>query len=471
MIQYFPNGVSIPQTCFTSIPTSWQLNSFPMVRSKPNVTKNDTFTTNQTLLPTNIMLTYGQFSPAVVFNITLSNNPSVQTSTSLTAFALAATDSAPTPPATRKLINVSTFDTQFQTPLIATTSTSFGIIFNNWTIPNILTSYTAANYLIYMPYGNYANPPATIYNSTSLSSAADYYQSINNYFVATVPYGQWLNYNIDLANTNASTYTFQIYQGGGYGAIGYTMVIQLLTSATTLTQVQSYKIQTVPFQLPLENGMQYRFLFYSPQQQLLYTSALAIWPNPITIYLPSSVNVTPFYNPHPIVNCTWNPTPVNFITLDCAGRDTQNFVKSWSVYTYNVSSILAFKTLVNVTNATGASFNSINVFPYINAYYDTQVVAHVGNLTDPSIIAYETHSPSTTQPIIPAAAGGGILAIFMFLAMVFSGAETKSVMLAMSALAVFVLSAINAFPISVIAAWGYFVFVGALIFMFETDRL
>jgi len=394
LIQYFP--IAINPLSWISSPQSYFINT---VSNSPN--GYTIISSGTTTLNLNVKAVY----PFTTFNLT-QNTGLTTNSFSLNAFVYSTTSSGFT---TRKLFNISTFDQQFFTPLIATTTYSFSAFFNGYNIPLNTITVTANNFQIFMPSGNFMNPTILVTNQSALSTAPSHFNMINNFLNALVSNTIYQNYKMYLANNNASLYAFQIYQGGsGYGCIGCTMVIQTGPSSSTAFQVESYLITAVPFALPLQNGQQYKFLFYDTSGNLIFTSPFSIWSNPIQIFLPSSTNAPPSFTPSINATCSAHKIPTNYIL--CTGIDKHNTVINWNITIRQINNLVSSPIVYN-TVIPGTSFTLNWTVLNGSKNYVLHIGAKTGSQTNSSIsvLSFQWIGTTPTKTV----AGSDILAIIL----------------------------------------------------------
>jgi hypothetical protein len=424
VIQYFPNCASVPS--FSVIPTKVHIQSDNPLNSYGNGnfvigTNNiDVWSNaNLTLIP-KITLTYSFTS----FTANCVNNPLGCTPISQTPLAFLAGRTTPLSPVTRDLFNITTYDQQFQTPLNAVTTASFQWTFNNYTGSNSVllatnissfgTGFASMN-TVWIPNSLWTNPPILINNLSTLSTAGLHFPTINNFFSNDINHGTWPTYPIYLANNaNGSLYTFYVYQCNGYAPTGAYMWSYEGSGAAS-TAVQKYKISAIPFSLPLQNGQQYSFQFWTAGQSLIFTQPASVNPLTITIYLPcAKTNVT---NPAPVINATCLSNTISN-TVTCRGIDTQNYVDLWSIHITYHPNIISTATLAsNIIQ--GSSFVWTYELPNHSTVFYASINATVGRNIDP-LFSVMTNFPLFTlgysiNPTQSYDAIFGILLFFIFI--------------------------------------------------------
>lgn len=471
VVQYLPNQVIITAGSFTAIPKKWRIFSSPTSATQfNNSPTTDQFQSNALIIPVNVELTYG----FTVFNITLTNNPLVQTTITQNSLQFMATNAGTTNIIGRKILNVSTYDQGSFLPLLTNNTSTFTWAMNNYTGQANFQFSNANQFNVYMSQSNYMNPPIVITNSSLLSSNPSYFKEVNNFCPISLNNGQFSNWKSYLAGAAGQIYTFQIYQGAGFAPVGAYMVVQSPNPSNgLLSQVQIYKITANPFADPLIPSQEYKFTFYnSGCSTLLYSSALTTWISPISITIPLNITIPAFPTTSAIASCstTFN-TPANVYDTLCIGSDITNKTKGWKIDVVNATSILNVTFLLNQTNKTGSSFSffyALNRLPgtkYKFLIYATGFPP--GAVTQ--ILDYIP--PQSNLPVKPLAQGGGIIVIFLLMAFVFFGADDPALAAVMLVFGIFLASAVYLIDISSIVFYAIAAVVVILAFLYETDRI
>ena len=356
-IQYFPNCAVAP--AFMATPTSWGIKSDVLANNHANsiVAGNNIdqwSNANLTFLP-QVILSYGQFSPAIVFTANAVNNPILQTPISQLPFNIISSNVVPSSPYTRVILVANIYDQKTQTALSANTQVIHSWSFNNYTGLNS-TFFNGTTFNGYIGLSNYQNPTFTdLYLSTS-SSAANHAPAVNNFCGESLANGNYRTIGIyPIANASGSYYTFNIYSG--FGQTPLTDFIQVLygLSSSTAILVQQFQINQIPFQLPLLIGGEYGFRIVNANCQTVYSSNFTQWTSPITLQLPNNLNAPQIQLANPISSCTMVFTMATGNVASCTGSDNLNFVTEWEITIYNSSSLQYYATL-NSINITGSAF-------------------------------------------------------------------------------------------------------------------
>ena len=436
-IQYFPNCAVFPyeSNVFTVKPLSWSIKSDMLVLQHSNFTGAVANTeqwsnANITFTPTYSM---SYPSPFGSYTVNLIDNPSLQQTLTQTAFKFYTQNTVPASPYTRKITNVSTYDQQLFTALYTNDTNLISLLMNNYTIPqNSSKVVNSIAYNTYIALSDYQNPAIYFYNSTILSSTKNHYSTVNNYCPITLTNGNFATYKPYLANLNASLYTFDIYQGSGYGATNYTMVVETGASPSSAIEVQSYKINQVPFALPLQNGQEYRFLFYNKNCTLVYTSPFSIWPQTITLYLPSNQSLGPFSYSLANAYCnTYHNSKIEYVI--CNGQDPTGLTSSWDV---NITqpSVLSIIPVANYSFASSSFMlnwtvpNSMKLYT-INIYYNNAKTP-----LDPLVVSYPVNPKSSFTTV----ESYGLMSLFFFLVMVIAAFSDIRAAIVMGLLSIFI---------------------------------
>ena len=419
-IQDFINCAIFPYAgnVFTVKPQSISIKSDNPYNQYGNTSSVVPFSNANQTFNTVIMLTYP--SPFGSFTLNALNNPLMQTSITQTALTWTLSNTTPSTPNTREVANLSAWDQQFYTLIPTDTENpqmtmGFTALLNGYVANPSSALFSGNNPVqLYMPLSNYRNPTIFLTNISVAASAANHYATIDNFMPATLNSLTSATYRLYLANTNASLYTFQIYQGSGYGAYNYTMLVQEGTSPSSAITVQTYKITAVPFALPLQNGEQYRFLFYNLNGSLEYTSALSIWPQTITIYLPNNSTAPAINVPALNANCIIGTNSISGAEWVLTNfQDTKSIITSWNI-SLQQQSIMGSQTLVSNIILSSSGAVNFTLPNSTKAYYivDTAIWGQSKTVViSCAVNQYVQKIPTASY---------GLMAFFLFLVMVFS---------------------------------------------------
>lgn len=459
-IQYFPMKATLCPNPFPAKPHTWRIFSSPSQFTQFNTTSNTIgFVSNVLTYPVNIELTY--LNGLGTFNITLANNPTITSPITFNGFQFNTISSGLI---TRKIINETSFDQSTFTKVASDASVSFVALFNNFTLSSgPITAMSSNNFQIYMPASNFQNPSIFVSNTTVLSqNTSAYFREVNNYCPATIINGNFVNWNPYLVPLSAGQlYEFSIFQGAGFGALNFYMIVQGVNTSGVLTQVQSYRIAANPFGDPLIPGAQYKFLFDSPGcGSQVFASALSTWISPIQITIPLNISIPSFPVLSTNVSCSVTNTIAN-----CAGNNPQNFVYKWQVVGRNITSILGTGKIFNQTNITGASFAwshsiagiaSPNICVY--AYWGTT------NTVRQQVYCFNPRQNTHAAPI---EAGLGLIAIFLITTFVMFGKGDPKLTLIMTLVGLFLGAATAIIPIPPLVFYGLAAVILILAWLFE----
>lgn len=468
VIQYDANLANFSKGSFTALPSSWQIWSSPLTATMANTILGDQFQSGSLTIPVNVQLTYS----FTKFNISLPNNPAVQTTITQNAMQFIATNSAPSNIITRKILNISTYSEGNFQSISANTTVSFAALYNNYTISGSV-NFNANQFYVYMPLSNYQNPNIFVSNMVTTSKASNFFQAINNYCPSTIANGAVQQYKPYLVDAGGQLYTFQVYQGSGFTPIGYYMLVQESNGASS-PQVQSYQIESSPFGLPLEVGIQYKFLFENPScTSVVYQTPLSVWVSPISITIPQNNTIPAVQTIDANATCSESFNAVAGVnSVTCTGVDPHNFVTSWTIKLFNVTSVLNSSALLNETNISGSSFTWTHTLPNNNIIYHVQVIGNdAGGTNRYSQIILSWLSNLVTAPINPFAVTGAVIAVFAFFTLIFLGGTNKSMLIIFGVMILFILSTLNIIPMSAPSFFGILFAALILLFIFETDRL
>ena len=397
VIQYFPNCAVFPfaSNVFTVKPTVWKILSDAVGNQHSNGTAlaNDMeqfSNANQTIsLANNVVLTYGQFTPAIAFAINAVNNPSVQSSIAQTQFKFFAQNTHPSSPYTREIGTFNAFSLisgALLSNAINVTVTQTDLL-NNYTISNVSTVQSANNFQLYMPASNYVTPSITQSQLSAVLTKKNFFATLNNYCSATITGSSYRNFNIYVPDTtNASLYTFSVYSGFQTGAIGDFIKLMYGNTNASAIAVQQYQIQNNPFALALINGAAYSFRLYNSKCALVYATNYSIWTSPININIPVNTSVPKLSIPNATAKCSLTFNAVNaFSTLACTGSDTTNLVDAWKIKVINASGIGGWNT-ITTNSISGTSGFSWTYSPVSNvSSILVQVTAYISGYQGASI--------------------------------------------------------------------------------------
>lgn len=471
-IQYSPNCAQFPyaSNVFTVNPVNTIIKSDVLGNQHKNSGSILPFSNANLTFNTVITLTYA--APFGSFTLNMPDNPSVQTSVTQTQFKFAmslwscsgqpspcsttSSDAnfanailiAPNAPYTREINNISGYDEQFRTPLFTNFTVTATYLFNNYTISNT-TSATGNNVKLYMPLSGYSNPPITqVYPSVVGASAtsASHYDAVNTYCPAAIPSGTYRNFPIYSVNANGSLYTFTAYSGYAPTPSGTFMEVIGGISNASAIYMQSFKLNSNPYSVPLQNGHSYAFKFFNCTQTV-YQTNFSVWGNPITLYLPQNTVINKYLIPAPNATCTAQPYGPNTLQIVCNGSDGLDFTNAWKIKLYNVTTPLSSYLISNaLLMGTGFTWDYA---PISNkSQYQVIVVAEVGNVIDPQ---YTALSWFYTPPnlLLPEIAANGWIAVLMILSAIAIGSRSPAMCILFELVVLFMLPALNILPIPV----------------------
>ena len=413
-IQYLPCLAETPT--WNAKPSSWSIipaNEPLSNQHTANTTAGAQFDSpNQQVSFANaIKLSY----PFTSFYLNLTANPLVANAITALAYNPKNATSTPPAPTTRLLYSIFSYNEQSKIPLNTITILTASMFMNNYTVPLSVTTPSSNAIHIYIPESNYQNPSILLLNQTATTTAVGFLPKINNLFnVVEQTSPQVLD--IYLASTsNASAYAMTVYACNNY-AYNYFLQIQNGPNGAQF-QSQQYKMAQIPFSVPLLNGYPYQFLVYSASGKLVYTSAVASWVSPITLYAPcaTAVNVTPIV--YPIINatCTWANYPINQLNVTCTGRGTSVSIKNWTILWQNQTSLISTQTL-GVTSINSPTFSANFLFPSNHTQWLVKMTAFYGDPNNQTFLQTINPVPSPILPVDLALVAIGFILVAVVLA-------------------------------------------------------
>ena len=420
ILQFNPNCAVFPfgTNTFTAKPLSWAITSDNPANQHSNFTASqynlEQFSNANYTFNDIVKLTYP--SPFGTFTANVVNNP-LMTNTITAAIHYASKNATSTPaaPTTRLLYSLLSYNEQSKLPINTITILTASMFMNNYTIHLSVTtpSYNAIN--VYIPQSNYQNPSILLSNQTATTSASGFLPKINNLFNIIESSSPSI-LDIYLATTqNASAYAMTVYACNNY-AYNYFVQVQNGPSGAQF-QSQQYKMAQIPFSLPLLNGYPYQFLIYSQAGKLVYSSAIASWVSPITLYAPctTAVNVTPIVYPLINATCTWANYPVNQLNVTCTGRGTSVLIKNWTILWQNQTSLISVQTL-GTTHINSPTFSANFLFPSNQTQWLVKMTAFYGDPTNQTFLQNINPVPSPILPVDLALVAIGFLLVAVVLA-------------------------------------------------------
>lgn len=359
VIRYFPNCAQPPG--WNAKPTSWQMQSDVIGNNHTNTTGATNIdqwsNANLTFTP-NLRLIYGQFSPAISFIANIINNPVLPTTITQGAFNVITANAVPPAPTTRQILSIVTENEQTLAKMNTSTSVSFSLLFNNYTV-NSQSSIMGANaFGTYINTGGYQNPSFYVSTLITSSTNSSYFPAQNNFcpgFInSTVPTRNLYIYLVSYAVGQATTVDLQSNYGGANN--GDYLQVLAGVNPTYATVVQQVLISTQNFIMPLIIGNSYSAIILNANCQNVYQTPAATQTNPWNI------NIVPTLPPPltvPQVNASCS-LAYNALyganTVTCTGYDNENLVDQWNISIYNSTGFLGLHLVTsNVIN--GGSFS------------------------------------------------------------------------------------------------------------------
>ena len=464
IIQYYENPAYCPT--WTVPPVSWSIQSDNPSNQRSNQSNQclDLWSNLNVTFKPKVSLTYNGFSP---FTANLLNNPLMTNSITQDKFLLVGSNApiaSQTAPYTRILINWSSSNQYNLKPQNTLNTYISTFLINNYTFTANTTFNSTPHANIYIPQSNFQNPSAFLSNQSSLTTATNFYKGAGNYCPSTIGYGSKEYISPYLVDANGSINEFEIYQNSQYLPPGYYIIVEEATGSGAI-QVQSYQMQAIPFGLPLENGVPYKFVIKTPGcTAIAYTSALSIWTSPISLTIPNIVNITPAYN-YTFTSACGTYMNGNQLTLRCNGTSTNQGVRQWTVDIYNASGLLGFLQLLNQTNFSSTSFTFAYPLTLKNITYAAKVYAATGKATDPIQLSSTWVSSNTIANFMDA--GGAIFALLFVFILAFAGYSRKSLAVLLLDFGLYIGGALDFLPISTVPFFGILLVSIVLIFLFE----
>ncbi len=439
--QYFPIALYLTSNSWFGPPTYWKVDGYRNLTGSLATNVTVVKGTNTLSLPLNVQACW--FSPIYCNNLTSASGLS-QSSLSLTAFNTVLDGSTPASPVTRQIALIKTYNERNFLQQFTNISFFGTYIFNNYTFNQAGIAVNTVSTKVWIPQSSFQNPVLSLTNTTLTSSAKNFLNSVNNYCAASIANGAYQTYLPYLVESaNGTSYTFQLTSGGGFLPAGYYMVTQEF-NGTAFVQVGS--IRTVPnafgYPLLLLNVI-YRFLIYNPNcNSVVYESQAGAWVSPIQLTIPTSGQAQTFNTVNAMATCNLINNGNN---IYCQGADSRNFVSSWNIREYNISTIFSIQNLVSQTNVTGASFawtsNQLN----LSAKYQVQIRYAAFGSSAPILV---WNSPNVYTLINPFAAGGALIALLVWFTLIFIGGEIDwTLMIAFADLALFLLIIFGILPL------------------------
>jgi hypothetical protein len=406
------------------------------------------------------------------FILNKSSNPSIPSSLTLNAFEfipanVPLADALYSPGVlltntvyTREMNNITGYSeaTRATIPENFTVLATYSI--NNYTLSNT-SVITGNNIQIYIPHSNFQNPTITQVTpsiiGTDIGTGSTFFQAINSYCsvnIGSTP----KSYNIYAVDTNGQLYTFTVYRGYSQVLAGTYMEVLGGISQATAVQMQSFKINSNPYSVPLQNGQPYAFPFVNCTSSI-YETNFSVWSNPITLYLPLNQQVSLYPTANPTASCSKQPYIGNEFEIVCDGNDSSGLTKYWQVQVSNVTTLLS-STRLATANITAS--NTLSRFSYIyepidnTSEYNAKVLAFTGNIPDYPITVLSWYT-STQFQVLPSVAANAWIAVLMVLAAIAIGSRSPAMSLLFLGIFMFLLPVLNIASIPASLIYGIIV--------------
>jgi hypothetical protein len=383
---------------FTAKPTSWSIRSDLPLNQHNNITASTANFSNANItlsnFPNRIALTYGQFSPAISFNLNATDNPSVQNSITQTKFNFTLSNAVIT--GRRLIANFSVFSQQTFNSLNATVQLAINGTINGYKISSAINDTSASKYYWQMLLSTYENPPLFYnLNDTALVTAGAFFSHSDTFCPTTMDNGNDAYYPLGIVSANGSRFNAYIYTQGGQTASNYLLQIIEQKGAGT-TQVQQVKVPpSLPMVVALQStGQNYAFDVYSPTCSKVYYKGVLTQPsNPIYITLNVSPAAFTYNTTNATASCKIINTTSTLYKVSCFGADPTSITYKYQLFVFNETSVIGTTEIVHNANFTGSSFAANFTLP-VNHTYSYRVVGY----------AYKQFDPATIV-------GGGVLTI------------------------------------------------------------
>ena len=458
-LQYLP--CLAYNSIFQAKPSRWGIFPVnePTQNARYNVSNTDQFDSPnlQVSFANAVDLVY----PFTSYFLNQTDNPAVQATITQSAGCGSAnmqlSNTLPSPPCTREINNITGYSeaTKAKIPMNFTVFATY--LLNNYTFPST-SALTGNNMQLYMANSVYQNPTITQVTPSVAGSPIGtnqvFYDAINSYCSVNIKPGSYQNYNIYGVNSNGSLYTFTVYEGYSLTLTGTYMEVYGGTAQPTAIAMQSFKINSNPFSVPLQNGAPYSFKFFTCTSTL-YQTNFSVWGNPITIYLPTNLSVAQYPTPNPITSCNTYPYPYNpgnQIEIVCSGNDSTSLIKSWSLKLYNITSPLS-QSLAAIHNITGDNFTY--TFGPLNAKSEYHVLglAFTGTQPDYTLTVLTYYNPQI-YGVLPAVASNSWIVILMVLGAIAIGSKSPALSLLFEAVVLWLIPTFGLAPVPVDLMYG-----------------
>ena len=451
-IQYFPCLAETPT--WTAKPTSWSIipANEAVINQQSNTSKGEQFDSPN--LAVNFANVIKLSYPFTSFYLNLTNNPKVQNSITQTQFKLIASSTVPASPYTRVLNNITGYSEASGSKIPVNFSIVSTYLVNNYNYSNTATAI-GNNIQVYAPNSTYQNPvitqatPSVV--GTDVGTSSIFYSAINSYCSVNIAPGSPQSYNIYTVNDSGSLYTFTVYRGYSQTLTGTYMEIYGGIDQASAKPMQSFKINSNPYSVPLQNGYPYAFKFFNCTSTV-YQTNFSVWGNPITLYLPqnNTVRIPPSANI--TAACTTNPYQSNQIEIVCNGTDYSKLVKYWTIAVYNITSPLTSSLVANAI-INGSSFSYTFAPGRNTSQYNVRILAYTGLPPDYTLTIL-SYFNSQTFGLLPSVASDSWIAILMILSGVAIGSRSPAMGLIFEVLVIFLLPTLGIAPVPVLVLYG-----------------
>ena len=391
--------------------------------------------------------------PFTSFYLNLTNNPKVQTSITQAPFkTIASGRTSPAAPYTRVLNNITGYLESSYKNIAANFTLVSSYSINNYTFANS-TSATGNTIKVYVPQSTYQNPvitqvtPSIVGTATAITT----YSSVNSYCSTHIPSLEPYNYSIYMVNNSGSLYSFTVYRGYSQTLTGTYVDVYQGIEQSDAKNVQSFKIASNPFSIPLQNGYPYSFKFFNCTSTI-YQTNFSVWGNPITLYLPVNISVPTFKMANVTAACSVQPYVSNQIEIVCNGTDTTKLVKYWKIDVYNITSVLSSSLVANVT-LNGSSFTYTYAPARNGSQYNVRVLAYTGFPPDYTISVLSFYN-SQVFGILPSVASNSWIALLLIFSGIAIGSRSPAFSLIFETIVLILLPLFNIASVPVALIYG-----------------
>lgn len=342
----------------------------------------------------------------------------------------------------RIVANFVVYDQETFNSLTANVTWAVNTSINGHSFTAVVSNNLCKNCTLQIPESDFVNPNITLQLNGTVF-LANFFSPHQYYCPETAAYGNAIDYQLGLVDTNGTNMDFYIYTLGGQTASNYVLQINELKAVTSVGAESMLIPPSVPMAVPLEStARSYQYNIYSPGcGKKVYAGSFVGPTNPTTITITGGNSSAVIYNKTAVTGACKLNVSVSPYLLACSADDRTNLTFQYTLQVYNETTVLGSTQLLFAKTFNGPSFSYNDTLP-VNKSYIYSIYAYIYKSTDPPILVnggpLNVVRSSLAPPLL------GLMAFIIMLTLIFVGVKSGK------ALILYLLIDVGLFVISIL---------------------